>query len=190
MLSLKKLQGLLIDNFNSIRDNGGSEKESADGMAGAIVDYVEDLEATIPTPFTIPGVPPIPDPSVIGRKVPISGHTAGKTVLSKSIQASYKAQDPTLNLIGTAISTYVATLITFSTPPPTPPLSINGVSTIAPVVLAPVTPIGMAGGEIEDVMKVMAGIIHTSFMAGTISGVGTNLSAGATIPTPVVAKFI
>ena len=44
MLSLKKLQGLLIDNFNSIRDNGGSEKESADGMAGAIVDYVEDQQ--------------------------------------------------------------------------------------------------------------------------------------------------
>ena len=191
MLSLKKLQGLLIDNFNNIRESGGSEKDSADGMAGAIVGYVEDLEALIPTPFTIPAVPsPVPDPSVIGRKVPVSGHTAGETVLSKSIQASYKAQDPTLGLIGTAINTYVTTLVTLSTPPPTPPLSINGVSVIPPVVLAPVTPVGMAGGEIEDVMKVMAGIIHTSFMAGTISGVGTNLSAGATIPTPVVAKFI
>ena len=190
MLSLKKLQDLLIENFENIRDNGATEKDSADGMAGAIVGYVEDLEATIPTPFTIPGVPPLPDPSVVGRKIPVSGHETSKGVLAKAILSSFKAQDPTLGIVGTAINTYATTLIKFSTPPPTPPISITGVSVILPVILAPVTPVGMAGGDIEKVMKVMAGIIHTAFLGGVISGVGTNLSTGATIPTPVVAKFI
>ena len=45
-------------------------------------------------------------------------------------------------------------------------------------------------GHPLDTLKVMAGIIHTSFMAGTVTGVGLNPQVGATIPAPVVAKLI
>ena len=53
-LNLNNLKKLLIDNYNTIRENGATQKESADGMANAIVEYSKDAEALIPTPFLIP----------------------------------------------------------------------------------------------------------------------------------------
>ena len=191
-LNLNNLKKLLIDNYNTIRENGATEKESADGMANAIVEYSKDAEALIPTPFIIPGVPPVPDASVIGTKVPVVGHEAGRTALSSAIQSSYKAMDPSFSIIAGAIVAYVATLVSYSDGkiPPFGPKTITGTTLIPPPALVSITPIGMAGGSVEDGMSATANIIHASFMAGTVTGVGLNPVALATIPAPVVAKLV
>ena len=187
-LNLNNLKKLLIDNYNTIRENGATEKESADGMANAIVEYSKDAEALIPTPFLIPAAPtPLPDATVVGTKVKVVGHEAGKTALSSAIQSSYKAMDPSFSIIAGAIVAYVATLISYSN---NTGKNITGTTLIPPPVLVSVTPIGMAGGSVDDVMSTTANIIHASFMAGTVTGVGINPSGGATIPAPVVAKLV
>ena len=191
-LKLKTLHNALVENFEDIRDNSLSEQESADGMANAIGEYAKDAEALIPTPFLIPAPPavPVPDPSVIGKKIPVTGSDMGKKALSSAILSSYKAKDPSFSIIASGIVAYVATFITYSTPPPIPPTTITGTTIIPPPVLTAVTPVGLSGGTILDTMKVMAGIIHASFMAGTVSGLGTNAASGAVVPAPVVAKLI
>ena len=191
-LNLNNLKKLLIDNYNTIRENGATEKESADGMANAIVEYSKDAEALIPTPFIIPGVPPVPDASVIGTKVPVVGHEAGRTALSSAIQSSYKAMDPSFSIIAGAIVAYVATLVSYSDGkiPPFGPKTITGTTLIPPPALVSITPIGMAGGSVEDVMSTTANLIHASFMAGTVTGIGLNPKAGAIIPAPVIAKLV
>ena len=191
-LNLNNLKKLLIDNFNTIRENGATEKESADGMANAIVKYSKDAEALIPTPFIIPGVPPVPDASVIGTKIKVVGHEVGKAALSSVIQSSYKAMDPSFSIIAGAIVAYVATLVSYSDGkiPPFGPKTITGTTLIPPPALVSITPIGMAGGSVEDGMSATANIIHASFMAGTVTGVGLNPVALATIPAPVVAKLV
>ena len=190
-LNLNNLKQLLIDNYNTIRENGATEKESADGMANAIAEYSKDAEALIPTPFLIPALPapPVPDLSVVGTKVKVVGHEAGKTALSSAIQSSYKAMDPSFSIIAGAIVAYVATFVSYKDNLPVPK-TITGTTLIPPPALVSITPIGMAGGTIEDVMSTTAKIIHASFMAGTVTGVGINPSGGATIPTPVVAKLV
>ena len=190
-LNLNNLKQLLIDNYNTIRENGATEKESADGMANAIAEYSKDAEALIPTPFLIPAPPavPIPDPTVVGTKVKVVGHEAGKTALSSAIQSSYKAMDPSFSIIAGAIVAYVATFVSYKDNLPVPK-TITGTTLIPPPALVSITPIGMAGGTIEDVMSTTAKIIHASFMAGTVTGVGINPSGGATIPAPVVAKLV
>ena len=194
-LNLNNLKQLLIDNYNTIRENGATQKESADGMANAIVEYSKDAEALIPTPFLLPPVlpaPPVPDLSVVGTKVKVVGHEAGKAALSSAIQSSYKAMDPSFSIIAGAIVTYVATLINYSDGkiPPFGPKTITGTTLIPPPALVSVTPIGMAGGSVEDGMTATANIIHASFMAGTVTGLGLNPVALATFPAPVVAKLV
>ena len=96
-------------------------------------------------------------------------------------------------LLGSSIDGvfYVATFLNYATQPPIGiPATITGTTLIPPPILTAVTPIGLGGGTILDTLKVMAGIIHTSFMAGTVTGVGLNPQVGATIPAPVVAKLI
>ena len=191
-LNLNNLKQLLIDNYNTIRENGATEKESADGMANAIVEYSKDAEALIPTPFLLPPVlpaPPVPDLSVVGTKVKVVGHEAGKAALSSAIQSSYKAMDPSFSIIAGAIAAYVATFVSYKDNLPVPK-TITGTTLIPPPALVSITPIGMAGGSVEDVMSTTAKIIHASFMAGTVTGVGLNPSAGATFPAPVVAKLV
>ena len=193
-LNLNNLKQLLIDNYNTIRENGATEKESADGMANAITEYSKDAEALIPTPFLIPAPPavPVPDTSVIGTKIKVVGHEVGKAALSSVIQSSYKAMDPSFSIIAGAIVTYVATFVSYSDGkvPPFGPITIAGATLIPPPVLVSVTPIGMAGGSVEDVMSATANLIHASFMAGTVTGVGLNPKAGAIIPAPVIAKLV
>ena len=180
-----------IKNFEDIRENGATEKESADGMADAIGEYAKDAEALVPTPFLLPGAPPIPDTSMIGKRVPVAGSDLSKPALSAAILSSYQAKDPTFSIISTGIVTYVATFLNYATQPPIGiPATITGTTLIPPPILTAVTPIGLGGGTILDTLKVMAGIIHTSFMAGTVTGVGLNPQVGATIPAPVVAKLI
>ena len=193
-LDLNKLKKLLIDNYNNIRENGATLEESADGMANAIVKYSKDAEALIPTPFLIPAPPavPVPDASVVGTKVKVVGHDSGETALSSAIQSSYKAMDPSFSIIASAIVAYVATFVSYDEGklPPLPQKTIIGTTLIPPPPLVSVTPIGMAGGTIKDVMGSTADIIHASFMAGTVTGTGLNPSVGATIPAPVVAKLV
>ncbi len=188
-LDLNNLKKLLIDNYNTIRENGATQKESADGMANAIVEYSKDAEALIPTPFLIPAPPavPAPDASVVGTKVPVVGHEVGKMALSSAIQSSYKAMDPSFSIIAGAIVAYVATFVSYSN---STGKNITGTTLIPPPALVSITPIGMAGGSVEDGMSATANIIHASFMAGTVTGVGLNPSAGAIIPAPVVAKLV
>ena len=181
-LNLNNLKQLLIDNYNTIRENGATEKESADGMANAIAEYSKDAEALIPAP-------PVPDLSVVGTKVKVVGHEAGKAALSSAIQSSYKAMDPSFSIIAGAIVAYVATFVSYKDNLPVPK-TITGTTLIPPPALVSITPIGMAGGSVKDVMSTTASIIHASFMAGTVTGVGINPSGGATIPTPVVAKLV
>jgi len=191
-LNLNNLKKLLIDNYNTIRENGATEKESADGMANAIVEYSKDAEALIPTPFLIPAPPspvPAPDLSVVGTKVKVVGHEAGKAALSSAIQSSYKAMDPSFSIIAGAIAAYVATFVSYKDNLPVPK-TITGTTLIPPPALVSITPIGMAGGSVEDVMSTTAKIIHASFMAGTVTGTGLNPSVNAIIPAPVVAKLV
>ena len=191
-LNLNNLKKLLIDNYNTIRENGATEKESADGMANAIVKYSKDAEALIPTPFLLPPVlpaPPVPDLSVVGTKVKVVGHEAGKAALSSAIQSSYKAMDPSFSIIAGAIAAYVATFVSYKDNLPVPK-TITGTTLIPPPALVSITPIGMAGGSVEDVMSTTAKIIHASFMAGTVTGTGLNPSVNAIIPAPVVAKLV
>ena len=191
-LKLNNLKKLLIDNYNTIRENGATQKESADGMANAIVEYSKDAEALIPTPFLLPPVlpaPPVPDLSVVGTKVKVVGHEAGKAALSSAIQSSYKAMDPSFSIIAGAIAAYVATFVSYKDNLPVPK-TITGTTLIPPPALVSITPIGMAGGSVEDGMSATANIIHASFMAGTVTGVGLNPVALATFAAPVVAKLV
>ena len=186
-LNLNNLKKLLIDNYNTIRENGATQKESADGMANAIVEYSKDAEALIPTPFLMPGVPPIPDTTVVGTKIPVVGHEVGRMALSSAIQSSYKAMDPSFSIIAGAIVAYVATFVSYSN---STGKNITGTTLIPPPALVSITPIGMAGGSVEDGMSATANIIHASFMAGTVTGVGLNPVALATFAAPVVAKLV
>ncbi len=174
-LDKNTLKQNLIDNFETIRnDTEGklTQKDSADGLAQAIVDYAKDAEVQITAPFTTPY--PAPDPSVVGKKLKVSGVDIGKQALVSQIMTSFKLMDPTMNLISMSIVTFASLMLKFSDITNT----INAVGTTvmaAPPIFAPSTKAGMDGKLISDVCDEMAKAIHTSFKASIFTGTGTNV---------------
>ena len=106
----------LIDNFEAIRnDTEGklTQRDSADGLAQAIVDYAKDAEVMMSTPFIITAGG-APDASVVSVKLKVSGVDIGKQALVSQIMTSFKLMDPTMNLIALSIVTFAALMLNFS----------------------------------------------------------------------------
>ena len=174
-LNKNTLKQNLIDNFTNVRDNVKSQKDSADGLAQAIVDYAKDAEVMVATPFVIT-VGGAPDASVVGQKLKVGSVAVGKQALVSQIMTSFKLMDPTMNLISLSIVTFAALMLNFSNATKT----INAVGATvmaAPPIFLPSTKKGMVGGSIVDVCNEMAKVIDTSFKASIFTGVGTNATA-------------
>ena len=174
-LNKNTLKQNLIDNFTNVRDNVKSQKDSADGLAQAIVDYAKDAEVMVATPFVIT-VGGAPDASVVGQKLKVGSVAVGKQALVSQIMASFKLMDPTMNLISLSIVTFAALMLNFSNITKT----VNAVgATImaAPPIFLPSTKKGMDGGSIVDVCNEMAKVIDTSFKTSIFTGPGTNATA-------------
>ena len=182
-----KLKQNLTDNFETIKEKGATEKESADGLAQAIVDYAKDAEVIITVPPFTPGTPPVPKVSVVGKKIKVSGIDVGKQALGSQIMASFKLMDPTMNLISLSIVTFAALMLNFSNTTKT--VNAVGATIMAvPPIFLPSTKKGMDGGSIVDVCNAMAKVIDTSFKASIFTGAGTNataLSVGPVVGTLV-----
>ena len=177
-LDKNKLKQNLIDNFETIRnDTQGklTQKDSADGLAQAIVDYAKDAEVMMATPFVITAGG-APDVSVVGQKLKVSGVEIGKQALVSQIMTSFKLMDPTMNLISLSIVTFAALMLNFSNTTKT--VNAVGATIMAvPPIFLPSTKKGMDGGSIVDVCNEMAKVIDTSFKASIFTGAGTNATA-------------
>ena len=174
-LNKNTLKQNLIDNFTNVRDNVKSQKDSADRLAQAIVDYAKDAEVMVATPFVIT-VGGAPDASVVGQKLKVGSVAVGKQALVSQIMTSFKLMDPTMNLISLSIVTFAALMLNFSNATKT----INAVGATvmaAPPIFLPSTKKGMDGGSIVDVCNEMAKVIDTSFKTSIFSGAGTNATA-------------
>jgi len=188
-LDKNTLKQNLIDNFTNVRDNVKSQRDSADGLAQAIVDYAKDAEVQIPAPIsgfyiTAGGAS---DATVAGMKLKVSGVEIGKQALVSQIMASFKLMDPTMNLISLSIVTFAALMLNFSNTTKT--VNAVGATVMAvPPIFLPSTKKGMDGGSIENVCDEMAKVIHTSFSASVFTGVGTNVTAVST--GPVAGKLV
>ena len=185
-LDENKLKQSLADNYNNITNNKLSLKDSADGMAKAIVDYAKEAEVIINAPPLIPATTPVPDTSVVGQKAKVTTATAYESALATAILGSYKAMnsgaDTKMILITATIILYAATFLTYK---------VGGASVVGatimsvPPVLVPALKKGQDGASVEDVAAEMAKIINSSFTAASFTGVVTNSSTGATIPGAV-----
>ena len=151
MLQKNKLQNLLLDNYSSIQERGGTKLESAQGMAEAIVKYAEDAELPAAAPAC-----------------KVKTARVGQVALQSAIFASFSSGDPTMSPITPAIVAYVVSSFTvFSNTPPTN-IGTGVCVMVVPPVLAPVTALGMSGGSQADVTKLMANIIHASFKISSL----------------------
>ena len=174
-LNKNTLKQNLIDNFTNVRDNVKSQKDSADGLAQAIVDYAKDAEVMVATPFVIT-VGGAPDAAVVGQKLKVGSVAVGKQALVSQIMTSFKLMDPTMNLISLSIVTFAALMLNFSNITKT--VNAVGATIMAvPPIFLPSTKKGMDGGSIVDVCNEMAKVIDTSFKASIFTGVGTNATA-------------
>ena len=162
-------------------------KHSQDAIAGfitdAIVDYASDAEIMIPVPSTliVTAPPAPPDAASSGAKLKVKTSKVGAPALKSAILASLKTQDPAMAAITSGIIAYAASFIAFSNIADT----IAGVGTTVmalPPLLAPAVAAGLAQGEEDDVIKLMASAIHSSFKGAIFTGAGTNTAPPAAGP--------
>ena len=162
-------------------------KHSQDAIAGfitdAIVDYASDAEIMIPVPSTliVTAPPAPPDAASSGAKLKVKTSQVGAPALKSAILASLKTQDPAMAAITSGIIAYAASFTAFSNIANT----IAGVGTTVmalPPLLAPAVAAGLAQGEEDDVIKLMASAIHSSFKVATFAGAGTNTAPPAAGP--------
>jgi len=184
-LDKNKLKQNLTDHFETIRENGATEKESADGLAQAIVDYAKDAEVIITVPPLTPGTPPVPKVSVVGKKVKVSGIDVGKQALVSQIMASFKLMDPTMNLISLSIVTFAALMLNFRKGTI---IAVGATLMVVPPIFLPSTKKGMDGGSIGDVCNEMAKAIDTSFKSSMFTG--TVIAGSAVIPAPLIGTLV
>ena len=193
-LDENKLKQSLTDNYNNITNNKLSLKDSADGMAKAIVDYAKDAEVIIPAPGPLipqPTGTPVPDGSVVGQKAKVTTATAYEGALATAILGSYKAMnsgaDTKMVLITATIVLYAATFLSFQTSSGAPVVGTTIMS--IPPVLVPALKKGQDGASVEDVAEEMAKIINSSFLAALFTGVVTNPATGAVTPGAVTGTL-
>ena len=162
-------------------------KHSQDAIAGfitdAIVDYASDAEIMIPVPSTliVTAPPAPPDAASSGAKLKVKTSQVGAPALKSVILASLKTQDPAMTAITSGIIAYAASFTAFSNIANT----IAGVGTTVmalPPLLAPAVAAGLAQGEEDDVIKLMASAIHSSFKVAAFTGAGTNTAPPAAGP--------
>ena len=184
-LDKNKLKQNLTDNFETIKEKGATEKESADGLAQAIVDYAKDAEVIITVPPFTPGTPPVPKVSVVGKKVKVSGIDVGKQALVSQIMASFKLMDPTMNLISLSIVTFAALMLNFRKGTI---IAVGATLMVVPPIFLPSTKKGMDGGSIGDVCNEMAKAIDISFKSSMFTG--TVIAGSAVIPAPLIGTLV
>ena len=198
-LDKQKLYDGLIEAFEKGTEtqsvSGGEEGETeskyskgdvAGFIADAIVSYASDAEILLLTgPFLIPAAPsPIPDAANTGQKVKVKTADIGKPALKSAIEASFNSMDPVMGLITTGIMAYIPASFTVFQGT-TGNVATGATAPTIPPVLAPCTALGMAGSEKEDIVNLMANIIHATFKASIFNGVGTTVAAGV---GPVIAQ--
>ena len=168
MLQKNKLQNLLLDNYSSIQERGGTKLESAQGMAEAIVKYAEDAELPAAAPAC-----------------KVKTARVGQVALQSAIFASFSSGDPTMSPITPAIVAYVVSSFTIFSNIAGTNLG-TGVCVMAiPPILAPVTALGMTGASQSDVIKLTANIIHASFKSILFSG--AVVLNGVPVLSPIVS---
>ena len=204
-LSLKTLEDGLIDAFakgEETEDKPGGEdgekksKHSEGNVAGfiadAIVAYVKYAEVTVYAPmlFTTPPTPPAgimgtPNPATIMMTMKPAAPDAAKPALKAAAQASFAAGDPAMSPLTAGIVAYTATLAMW--------MSSTGLAQAAgatimsvPPIFAPCVAAGLANADQASIAKMMAGIIHASYLATMFTGAGFDTappSAGPVIST-------
>ena len=191
-LNKNTLKQNLIDNFTTIRDDTDgkfTQKDSADGLAQAIVDYAKDAEVIITVPPFTPGTPPVPKVSVVGKKVKVKTAMAGKLPLQGIIFSNFELDSlisrKFLLLFSAAIVVYAATSFTVFSKGS---IMGSGAAIMSlPPFLQPATKKGEDGGGVQDVVKEMANIIHRSFKATMFTGIV--IAGSAVIPAPLVGPL-
>lgn len=204
-LSLSTLEDGLVEAFEKGQETedapGGEDgekksKHSEGNVAGmiadAIVAYAKDAEVTVYAPmlFITPPTPPVgimgtPNPATIMMKMKPAAADAAKPALKSAAQASFAAGDPAMSPLTAGIIAYAATLAAWMS---STGLAQAGGATImsVPPIFAPCIAAGLAGADQASIAKMMAGIIHASFMATMFTGAGADTappSAGPVIST-------
>jgi hypothetical protein len=162
-----------------------TEGDVAGFLADAIVDYASDAEILLlPGPLMIPAAPPVPDIPNLGSLLQPQTTDVGKPILKASIEASFTTKDPIMSLITTGITSYIA--ISFTSFMGFP--GNTAVGTTVPVfipVLAPCTALGMAGAEQDEIIELMAVLIHTAFKSSVFNGSAISVFGGI---GPIIAQ--
>ena len=130
----------------------------------------------LPGPIMIP----LPTPPVAsagqGASLTLSTADVGRSVLESGIKSQFVAKDPTLNIMAIAIQAYVLTFTAFQAAAGHSALG----ATVMPVtpLLAAVTAAGIAGQDSDACAKLMADIIHASFLSSVFTGLGAAVDTG------------
>ena len=168
-------------------------KHSQDAIAGfisdAIVSYTSEAEITITAPFTIPTLVPSSDASVVGKKLKVQTAQIGKPALKNAILASMNSRDTAMLAVTNGIIAYtMASFTAFAAG------AVTGagaaVMAVPPALVSPLafgrgTPESQGGSE-DEVIDLIASIIHASFLGTTFTGAGANtapVSAGPVVST-------
>ena len=167
-----------------------SQSDIAGFIADAIVSYASDAEVTVSSPFnTIPPPAPVPDPSVVGKKLKVQTAQAGKAALKSAITANMNSQDPAGSAIASGIVAYAAASFTaFAAGTVT---AAGAAVMAAPPALASPLSAGRAEGSEDDVINLISTAIHASFLGTTFTGAGANTApVSATVPPAVVVSTL
>lgn len=179
--STKKVDGKDV----KVSDPKHSQDAIAGFIADAVVSYASDAEITISAPFTIPTTPsPSPDFSVVRKKLKVQTAQVGKAALKNAIITSMNSQDQAASAITSGIVAYAAASFTAFAAG-----AVTGagaaVMAVPPVLVSPLafgrgTPESQGGSE-DEVIDLIASIIHASFLGTKFTGAGAN--AGIPIPS-------
>ena len=177
MLDASQLEQDIKKAFAAGVDGADSDSIAAK-LADAIVSYASGAEILmLPGPIMIP----LPTPPVAsagqGASLTLSTADAGRSALESGIKSQFAAKDPTLNIMAIAIQAYVLTFTAFQAAAGHSALG----ATVMPVtpLLAAVTAAGIAGQDSDACAKLMADIIHASFLLTIFTGTGLAVDTGA-----------
>ena len=191
--STKKVDGKDV----KVSEAKNSQSDIAGFITDAIVSYASDAEVTVSAPFTIPPpVGPSPDSSVVGKKLKVQTAQAGKAALKSAIITSMNSQDQAASAITSGIVAYAAASFTAFAAG-----AVTGagaaVMAVPPALVSPLafgrgTPESQGGSE-DEVIDLIASIIHASFLGTTFTGAGANAglpAPSATVPPAVLVSTL
>ena len=191
--STKKVDGKDV----KVSEAKNSQSDIAGFITDAIVSYASDAEVTVSAPFTIPPpAGPSPDSSVVGKKLKVQTAQSGKTALKNAVANSMDAQDQSASTIASGIVAYAAASFTAFA---AGTVTAAGAAVMAtPPALSSPLAFGRGttesqGGSEDEVIDLIASIIHASFLGTTFTGAGANAglpAPSATVPPAVLVSTL